>query len=141
MGEPALTQIFEAVPAVVVQQVDAEQLAHLALEVRQPRGRVGQGRDAQPVGASETLCEQAQGDALSGAGLTGDQGEAALEHEVLLDFAAEAVDGGGGHQAVERQIGVEGAPLESVQREQAAVHDGSLRSSSSPRSGLSVWGG
>ena len=140
MGEPTLAQLFEAGPAVVVHQVDVEHLADLAVEVRRPRGGAGDGGDPEPIGAAETIGEQAEGDALSGAGLAGDQGEAALAHEMLFDPDAEAVDGGAGHEAVDRQIGGERVPLQAVQREQFAVHDVSPRSSSSPRSGLSPWG-
>ena len=69
---------------------------------------MGQRCDAQPLSGLEALGEQAKGDALSGAGLAGDEGEAALADKVMLDPAAETLDGGGGHEAVERHIGGEG---------------------------------
>ena len=44
VGTPALAQHLEAVPAIVVDQGDAEQLAHLAVEVGEARGGMGQQR-------------------------------------------------------------------------------------------------
>ncbi len=125
MGEPSLAQVFEAGPAVVVHQVDAEHPADLAVEVGQPGRGVGDGTDPEPVRAAEAVGEHAQRHALSGAGLAGDQREAALAHKMMLDSEAEAVDGGAHHEAVDRKVGGEGVPFEPVEGEQLAVHDGS----------------
>ena len=52
-----------------------------------------------------------------------------------LDPAAEAVDGGGGQEAVDRQVGGEGVPLEAVKGEVLAVHEGLPVVQSLPRFG------
>ena len=135
VGTPALAQHLEAVPAIVVDQRDAEQLAHLAVEVGEARGGVGERCDAQPLGALGAFGEQAKRDTLSGAGLAGDEGEAAGAHQMVLDPAAEALHRGGGHEGVEGQLGGEGIELQPVEGEQLAVHEVSPRSLSSPGAG------
>ena len=80
--------------------------------------------------------EQAKGDTLSGAGLAGDEGEAAGAHQMVLDAAAEALHRGGGHEALDGQVGGEGIELQPVEREQFAVHEVSPRSLSSPGPGV-----
>ena len=115
VGAPALAQHLEAVPAIVVHQRDAEQLAHLAVEVGKARGGMGERGDAQPLGAFGAFGEQAQRHALSGAGRAGDEGEAAGAHQMVLDAAAEAVHRGGGHEALDGQLGGEGIELQPVE--------------------------
>ena len=114
----------------------AEQLAHLAVEVGEARGGMGQRCDAQPLGAFEAIGEQAKGGALSGAGLAGDEGEAAGAHQMVLDAAAEAVHRGGGDEGLDRKLRGEGIELQPVEGEQFAVHEVSPRSLSSPGSGV-----
>ncbi len=75
-------------PAVVAAELDAEQVAHLAIEV----GEIGLGPAAQAdldvTLLREPLGENAQGDRLAGAGSPGDEGEAAFANQ-LLDASAE----------------------------------------------------
>ena len=99
---------------------------------------MGERCDAQPLGALGALGEQAKGDALAGAGLAGDEGEAALAYQMLLDAAAEALDSRGGHEAVERQVGGERVPLQAIEGEQLAIHQRSPCSPSVPGPGRSV---
>ena len=70
---------------------------------------VGQG--------AEALGEQAQGDALAGAGVAGEHGEAAVG-DAELDAAEEAVDGGRGEERLGGDVGAEGVKLQAVEREQ-----------------------
>ena len=103
-----LAQSLEAEPAVVVDQGDAEELGEFVVEVGDAGRGMGQHRDPQPLGALEAPGEQAQRHALAGAGVAGDHREPAGAHELGLHPAAEAVDGRGGHEAFDRQVGGEG---------------------------------
>jgi hypothetical protein len=128
MGLPAVAQNLGAGPSVVRGQLDAEQIAHLAIEV----GEAGLGSrdDADPCVTlvAEALGEDAQGDGLARTGHAGDEGEAALADE-LLDAPAERLDAARDVQRLDRHVGGEGVPLEAVKREHLLVHEPSPSSS------------
>ena len=91
MGLPALAQHLGAGPAVVRGELDAEQVAHLAIEVGEAGLRPADDADLDVALVAEALGEDAQRDGLAGAGRAGDEGEAALADE-LLDAPAERLD-------------------------------------------------
>jgi hypothetical protein len=69
-------------------KLDAEQIAHLAIEVGDARLRPADDADLHiPLGL-QPVCENAQGDGLAGAGRAGDEGEAALADEASAGSAA-----------------------------------------------------
>jgi len=130
--EPARAQGLEAQPAVVGAQLHGEQVAELAVEVGEVDAGVGECGDGEVGEPGEAGGEQAQGDALAGAGGAGDEREAALAGVGVLHAPAEVLDGGGGEQGLGRQLGAEGVPLEAIEGEQLAVH-GVLSSGSKGR--------
>jgi hypothetical protein len=72
----------------------------------------------QDVGQSpEALGEQSQGDALAGARVAREHGEAAVG-DPDLDASGEAVDGGGGEEGIDGDIGPERVELQAVEGEQ-----------------------
>ena len=91
VGLPALAQHLGAGPAVVRAQLDAEQVAHLAIEVGEAGLGPADDADLDVALLAEALGENAQGDGLAGAGRAGDEGEAAFADE-LLDAPAERLD-------------------------------------------------
>ena len=121
MGLPALAQHLGAGPAVVGAELDAEQVAHLAIEV----GEIGLGPAAQAdldvTLLREPLGENAQGDRLAGAGSPGDEGEAAFANQ-LLDAPAERLDAPRGMERLDRHVGRKWIPFEAIEREQLLVH-------------------
>jgi len=135
VGDPPLAQGLEPAPAVVGLELDAEELAHLAVEVGDVALGVGESADRDLAQGFEALGQDAQHHALAGAGVAGDQREAAFAHQALLDAPAEALDLGQGAQRLAREIRGEGVPLESVEREQLLVHGVSSGSGSSWGSG------
>jgi hypothetical protein len=66
---------------------------------------------------AKSLGEKSQGHAFSGAGVSGEHGEAAIG-DAELDATHETVDGRGGEEGLGWQVGAEGVELESVEREQ-----------------------
>ena len=121
VGLPALAQHLGAGPAVVGAEFDAEQVAHLAIEV----GKIGLGPAAQAdldvTLLREPLGENAQGDRLACAGSPGDEGEAAFANQ-LLDAPAEQLDARRGMERLDRHVGRKRIPFEAVEREQLLVH-------------------
>ena len=121
VGLPALAQHLGAGPAVVGAEFDAEQVAHLAIEV----GEIGLGPAAQAdldvTLLREPLGENAQGDRLACAGSPGDEGEAAFADQ-LLDAPAERLDARRGMERLDRHVGRKRIPFEAVEREQLLVH-------------------
>ena len=109
---PAGAQGLEAGPAVVDGERDAEEVAELAVEVDGAALGVLDGADDDVGQGAEPLGEQAQGDALSGAGVAGEHGEAAVG-DAELDAAEEAVDGGRGEEGVGGDVGAEGVETSS----------------------------
>src|SRR5260221_13218194 len=78
---------------------------------------------------SQSLGEEAQGDALSGAGIAGEQGEAAVGN-AELDAPKIAVDSGRSEESIGGDIGSEGMEFQAVEREQLAHDDSSSETSS-----------
>ena len=104
VGLPALAQHLGAGPAVVGTQFDAEQVAHLAIEI----GEIGLGpaahADLDVTLLGEPLGENPQGDRLAGAGRAGDEGEAAFADQ-LLDAPAERRDARRDMKRLHRHVG------------------------------------
>src|SRR6202035_2144428 len=88
VGLPAIAQHLGSGPAIVRSQLDAEQIAHLAIEVGEAGLRARDNADLDVALRSEALGENAQRDGLAGAGGAGDESEAAFADE-LLDAPAE----------------------------------------------------
>src|ERR1700692_1637659 len=88
VGLPAIPQHLGSGPAVVRSQLDAEQSAHLAIEVGEAGLRARDDADLDVALRAEALGENAQRDGLAGAWGAGDEGEAAFADE-LLDAPAE----------------------------------------------------
>ena len=114
MRLPALAQDLGAAPAVVRMQLDAEELAHLPIEV----GDVGLGAadhaDLDVALRRQMFGQDAQGDRLAGAGSAGDEGEAALTGQ-LGDPPAEGMQACGDMQRLGRHAGGERVPLQAVE--------------------------
>jgi ParB-like nuclease domain len=81
VGLPAITQHLGSGPAVVRSQLDAEQIAHFAIEVGEAGLRARDDADPDVALRAEALGENAQRDGLAGAGGAGDEGEAAFADE------------------------------------------------------------
>src|SRR5258708_26116396 len=91
---PPRPKSFESGPPVVRRERDREEIAELAVEVHGAALGMLDGADHHVRQSAKALGEQAQGDALSGVGVAGEHGEAAVG-DAELDAAHEAVDGGG----------------------------------------------
>ena len=61
---------------------------------------------------------------IAGAGVAGDEGEAAFADEALLDAGAEEVALGGHEQGFERQLNGEGVLFQAIEGEQFLCHGG-----------------
>ena len=116
---PAGAQGLESGPAVVRGERDAEEVSELAVEVHGAALGVLDGADEDVGQRAKPLGEQSQGDALAGAGIAGEHGEAAVG-DAELDAPEEAVDGGRGEERVDGDVGSEGMELEAVEGEQLA---------------------
>jgi len=118
-GTRGLSQGAEAGPAIVGFQGDREKRAQLAVEVGE--ARLGSGDDTGgDVGERlKVVREQAQGSGLAGAGIAGDEGEAALAHQGL-HAPAEVFEWGWSPEGLDRDVGREGIPLEPVEGMQVA---------------------
>ena len=117
MVGPAGAQGLEAGPAVVGGERDAEEVSELAVEVHGAALGVLDGADEDVGQGAKALGEQAQGDALAGARIAGEHGEAAVG-DAELDAPDEAVDGGRGEERLVGNVGAEGVELQAVEREQ-----------------------
>src|SRR5260370_31457053 len=111
MGLPAIAQHLGAGPPVVRGQLDAEQVAHLAIEVGEAGLGPAEDADLDVALSAEPLGENAQCDRFAGAGRAGDEGEAALADE-LLDAPAERLDASADVERLDRHVGSERGPLE-----------------------------
>ena len=123
---PSGAQRLEACPSIVSGQGDGEEISQLAVEVHGAALGMLDGADEDIGQRAQALGEQTQGDALSGAGVAGEHGEAAVG-DAELDATDEAVDGGGGEEGFGRNVGAERMELQSVEREQFA-HESSVSS-------------
>ena len=128
VGLPAITQHLGSCPAVVWSQLDAEQIAHLAIEVGEAGLRARDDADSDVALRAEALGENAQRDGLPGAGGAGDEGEAAFADE-LLDAPAERLDAARHVQRLDRHVGCERVPLQAVESQHLLVHGVSPSSS------------
>jgi hypothetical protein len=117
MRHPALPQGFEASPAVVRGEGDAEELAELAIEVGHSALGPGQLPELDVGEVAEFVGEQSQGHRLAGTGLSGNESETALAH-LVLDAPAEVVELGRAPEGLHRDVRGEGVPLEAVESEQ-----------------------
>ena len=121
MGLPALAQHLGASPAVVGAELDAEQVAHLTIEV----GEIGLGPAAHTdLGVTlrrEAIGEKAQSDRLAGAGSAGNEGEAAFANQ-LLDTPAERLDARRDMERLNRHVRGKRIPFEAIEREHLLVH-------------------
>ncbi len=139
VGAPGLAQGPEAGPAVMGLEGHAEELAELAVEVGDAALRPGQDRGGEVREGLEVVGHEAQGHRLAGARLAGDKSETALAREGL-DTPAEVIELGWAPQGVDRDVGMEGVPLQAVEGEQLrGVHAGSPESSSG-ESPSGSWG-
>ena len=130
LSAPGFAEGLEAGPAVVRGERDAEEVAELAVEVGQGALGPGEHADGDVGELVEGVGELAQGDGLAGAGIAGDQGEAAVSHQPL-EAPAEGVEVGGSPQGLDRDVGGEGVPLQAQGLVQvgARSHDSSSGSS------------
>src|SRR5580692_11358102 len=126
MVGPSCTQCLEAGPSIVSGEGYGEEVSKLAVEVHRAALGMLDGADEDIGQSAKALGEQAQGDALSGAGIAGEHSEAAVG-DAELDASDEAVDGGGGEESFGRNVRAEGMKLQSVEREQLA-HESSVSS-------------
>ena len=91
MRLPALAQDLGAAPAVVRTQLDAEEVAHLAVEVGDVGLRPADHADLDVAFARQLLGQDAQTGGLSGSGIACDDGEAAFGDQIA-NAAAEGVE-------------------------------------------------
>src|SRR5271169_193102 len=119
---PALTEDPGSGPSVVRLQFDAEELAHLAIEV----GDIGlwpaDHADLDVALAGQMIGEDAQGSRFAGAGLSRHQSKAAFGSQ-MADASPERVDARANMQGAGRHGGGEGIPFEPIEGEQGLVHD------------------
>src|SRR5271166_6365202 len=113
MALPAIAQHLGAGPPVVRGELDAEQVAHLAIEVGKAGLGPAENADLDIALTAEPLRENAQRDRLAGAGRAGDEGEAAFADE-LLDPPAERLDAPADVERLDRHVGRERVPLEAI---------------------------
>ena len=123
VGVPAFAQALEAAPAIVRLELDAEQLAQFAVEVGEVALRMVECGDGDVGKPLEALAEQAQRDALAGAGIAMDQGETALAHVLVLDTPEEVLDRSGDAQGFSGKLLRERVPFEPVEGEQRLAHE------------------
>ena len=124
---PASAQGLESSPAIVRGEWDREEVAELAVEVHGAALGMLDGADDDVGQRAKALGEQAQGDALSGAWISSEHGEAAVG-DAELDASDEAVDGGGREERVVRNVGAKRVKLQAVERNGALYfHESSGR--------------
>ena len=127
MRLPALAQDLGSAPAVVGAQRNAEEVAHLAVEVGDVGLRPADHADLDVAFARQSVGQDAQTGGLAGSRIAGDDGKAALGDQ-MADAAAEGVDARRDMQRLGRHAGGERIPFEPVEGEQRLVH-GSVPSS------------
>jgi hypothetical protein len=128
MRKPDFAQGLEATPAVVRPQGHGKDIAHFAIEIRQVALRMVDRADGDVRQASQTIVQEAQGDAFAGARIAVDHREAAFADLGVLDSPAEVLDPGRHKERLDRQFGGEGIPLQPVEGEEPRVHAGSWSS-------------
>ena len=121
MRLPALAQDLGAAPAVVGAQLDAEEVAHLAVEVGDVGLRPADHADHDVAFGRQLLGQDAQTGGLAGSRFACDDGKSAFGDQ-MADAAAEGVDARGDMQRLGRHAGSERVPFEAVEGEQRLVH-------------------
>ena len=102
-------------------QFDAEEFAHLAIEVGDVGLRPADHADRHVALRRQRCGQDAQGGGFAAAGRAGDQGEATFAGE-LLHPPAEQFQARGDVQRLGRHVGGERVPFEAVEREHLVVH-------------------
>jgi hypothetical protein len=98
---------------------DTEEISELAIEVHGARLRVLDGPDDDIAHGLETFVQEAQGDALAGAGIACDHDVAAVG-DAVLDAPEECVEGGGGEEGLDGDVGAERVEFQAVEGLQLA---------------------
>lgn len=119
---PAIPQQPGADPAVVRRELDIEQVAQFAIEVRNAGLWSGQNADREIPLGGQLLDQQAQTDRLPQPRFSRDQSEASLAHRVLHP-PAEVLELGSEPEGFHRNLGSEGVPLQAIEGEQLLGHD------------------
>jgi hypothetical protein len=115
MREPVLAQGLEAAPAVVRAQGDAEEVAHLAVEVGQLALRMMDGDDGEIGQPCQAFRGQAQDHALAGAGVAVDHGEAGFADQAVFDAPVKVLDACWHIERLDRDFGGERVPLQPIE--------------------------
>jgi len=105
-------------------QLDAEEVAHLTIEVGDVGLRPADRADLDIAFVRQLIGQNAQTGGLAGSRFAGDDGKAAFGDE-MADAAAEGVDARGDMQRLGRHAGSKRVPLEPVESEQRLVHGSS----------------
>jgi hypothetical protein len=120
--DPALAQRLETTPAITGLERDAKHFSQLAIEVAQVALRVIEYPDGEVRLAFKAVGQRAQHDALAGAGISLDQGEAAFADMDVLDTPEEVVDLRREVECFAGQLGAEGIPFQAKLGQQDTVH-------------------
>lgn len=103
-------------------QRHGEQLAELAVEIREAALGVVDGADGEVRQPGEALGEQAQHHAFAGARFAVDHRKAAFADLRLLDAPQEVLHARGDIEGLDRQLRGEGVPFQPVEGEQSRIH-------------------
>jgi hypothetical protein len=98
---------------------DPEEVGELAVEVHRPALRVLDAADEDVGQRAEAIGEEAERDALAGAGIAGEHREPAVG-DPELDAAEVAVDRGRREKRIDRNVGAKRMELEAVQGQELA---------------------
>jgi hypothetical protein len=121
---PSFTEGLEADPAVVRVQGHAEEVAEFAVEIGEFGLRACERLDGEVGMLGEFMGDDAQGGTFAGARFSGEECETAFLDEVVFDAPEEVVNGRGGQECIDGDVGAEGIELEAVESEQFFDHWG-----------------
>src|SRR5262245_17282288 len=125
MAFPALAQGFESTPAIVWLELHRENIAQLAIEVGAFRLGPLDHADCDVPQRLKPPGDNPQRHRLPGTGLTRDQREAPLPHQ-LFDAAGKTFDLGGHQQPIAGEFWRKRVPFQPPQRKQfLGIHDAS----------------